>query len=143
MVSQPLENVAHLNLLRVLILPIWSIQNTNLKSCDSEKYLRLRLQKQYYLLWDVIVIFVFKCQWKNQIIFYLNSDRGSPLVLNSGSWCFGKRRCFMVSGVKDVSHFRVITCSPGRCIIKLYTFFGIKTVVSWNKDTSTKFSCKI
>ena len=49
----------------------------------------------------------------------------------------------MVSWVKDVSHFRVITCSPGRCIIKLYTFFGIKTVVSWNKDTSTKFSCKI
>ena len=110
---------------------------------DSKCKLRLRLQKQYYLLWDVIVIFVFKCQWKNQIIFYLNSDRGSPLVLNSGSWCFGKRRCFMVSGVKDVSHFRVITCSPGRCIIKLYTFFGIKTVVSWNKDTSTKFSCKI
>ena len=136
MVSQPLENVAHLNLLRVLILPIWSFKNTNLKSCtaksnyDSKSIWRSRLQKQYYLLWDVIVIFVFKCQWKNQIIFYLNSDRGSPLVLNSGSWCFGKRRCFMVSGVKDVSHFRVITCSPGRYIIKLYKFFGIKTEVS-------------
>ena len=49
----------------------------------------------------------------------------------------------MISGAKVISNFRVITCSPGGHIIKLFKFFRIKTEVSWNKNTSKKFSCKM